>query len=374
MTQLKLAETPTQTDLLDNFIEVFNQTNERLQDIPNAISIGRWVTPDEGGFSKVKTAINALLDINLKKQRKSQNLVETLQEIFLVPDTEEDAVRIATLLNYPRVTCKYLENLDKKILDSLFSNSSTFQTCWFAGVRTKEVTELNSINKFVTSSRIESQTTWIFENTRNACLFEEGYGVFRKLSYETNNMQFRSGSRSFPQADYSNAVKTIFGYECEWCEETKVVTDYREDPVSYEWVAERIRSSLDDLKTVNDRLDAYIQELSISATEFFSLLPDEVNTLLDELIEEEKSRQLRASQVTRKTANVSLTFDLAVELDTLGDIEDIKEVISQKVNDQLGLNVRTEIGSELFGDNYLYVKDTKFSGVEVVSVTDEMVL
>ena len=366
MTQLKLVETPTQTELLDNFIEVFNQTNERLQDRTNALEISRFVKPDEGSFKKVKTAINALLDINLKKQRNSQTLVETRQEIFLVPDTEEDAVRITTLQSYLRFPGNVIAVFDKNTLDSLFSNSSTFQTCRFAGVRKQEVTELNSINKFVTSSRIESQSSSYDSHPRHSCLVEQGYGVFNALSNNLNNMQPRGVRGSLEQGDYDRAVREIFDYQYDWCEETNVVTD-DDKPVSHEWVAQLIRSYLDDLKTINDQLDAYIQELSISATEFFSLLPNEVNTLLDELVEVEKAKQLRASQVVRKTANVSLTFDLAVELDTLGDVEDIKEVISQKVKDQLGRNVKIDIGSRFFGGNYLDVKDTKFSGIEVVS-------
>ena len=373
MTQLKLVETPTQTELLDNFIEVFNQTNERMQDRTNTIQISRFVEPDEGSFKKVKTAINALLDINLKKQRNSLTLVETAQEIFLVPDTEEDALRIATLQSYSRFHGNDIAVFDKNTLDSLFSNSSTFQTCRFAGVRKQEVTELNSINKFVTSSRIQSQSSSYYSQPRHSCLVEQGYGVFNALSNNLNNMHHGGVRGSFERGDYNRAVRQIFDWSFDWCEETNVVTD-DDKPVSHEWVAQVIRSYLDDLKTINDQLDAYIQELSISATEFFSLLPNEVNTLLDELVEVEKAKQLRASQVVRKTANVSLTFDLAVELDTLGDIEDIKEVISQKVKEQLSSAMGISFGSSCSGGDYFRVEDTQFSGVDVVSVADEVVV
>ena len=364
MAKMKMVETSSQTDLLDNFIEVFNQTNERLLDRTNAISIRRSVKPDEGSFKKVKTAINAILDINLKKERNSRQLVETQQEIFLVPDTEEDALRISTLQSYLSCPGNHIKDLDRNILDSLFSNSSTFQTCRFAGVRTQEITELNSINKFVTSSRINSQCERYW-NPRNSCLVNKGYGVFNELSNNLNNMKPHGVNGSFEQGDYSRVVRVLFDYRCRWCEETKVII-VNNKPVSNESVAEVSRNYLNDLKTINDQLDAYIQELSISATEFFSSLPDEVNTQLDELVHEELAKQLRASQVVRKTANVSLTFDLAVELDTLGDIEDIKEVISQKVKKQLGLNVNIDIGSRFLGGDYLDVKDTKFSRVEVV--------
>ena len=346
MAKMKLVETPTQTDLLDNLIEINNQISDRFQDITNVISIERSISPEEGCLQRVKTAMNAILDIKIQKKRKSRSLLRTWQEIFLVLEKEEDAIRIALLDSYIRPGGFYGVP-DKHLFDKLCCDSSAFQLCEFAGVEPESVTGMNSINKFVTYGGLAPPNK----------------GIRHKLIYDPNDRNL--GYRQLPLGDYKTLVRQIFDWNFNWCEEKNCVT-CDDEVVSYKKVAETIQRSLYDLNKINERLDVYIQQLSISAPEFFSLLPDEVNTLLDKLVEEEKAKQLRASRVIRKTANVSLTFDLAVELDTLGDIEDIKEVISKKVREELGSKVKIGIGSRSFGGDYLDVKDTKFSGVEVV--------
>lgn len=371
MTQLKLVETPTQTELLDNFIEVYNQTNERLTDTKNSLFIERTVTPDEKSFQQVKTALNAILNINLKKQRRSLELVKTQQEVCVVPETEEEETKLATLkssLIFPGG----MWDLDKTTLDRLFTDSSHFQNCVFAGVESAEVVGLDYLNNVVTSSCIRNSNDRDL-HPRNSCLDgDEAWGLVSSLRTSVNHM-YRPYSYSLEVDDYESALRVVNPLRGIWCEDTNSVVDYNGNPETYERVAECITSSLDELKTINERLDAYLEVVSISAKEFFSLLPDEVNTKLHEEMEIEKAKQLRASQVVRKTANVSLTFDLAVELDTLGDIDDIKEVISRKIQDQLSSPWGIKFDSQNFDCNYFRVEDTQFSGVNVVSVADEVV-
>jgi hypothetical protein len=133
----------------------------------------------------------------------------------------------------------------------------------------------------------------------------------------------------------------------------------------------RVKSLLNEIEVVNEKFDAYISEVSIPASEFFALLPDETNTELNEFIEIAKQKELRDSQLVRKTVNVGVTLNLEVELDSLGDVEDIKKIISERVQEQLGLNVKIGIDAPCNGD-HLKVKETTLAGVDVISNLDEV--
>jgi hypothetical protein len=138
-------------------------------------------------------------------------------------------------------------------------------------------------------------------------------------------------------------------------------------------LGERVTSALNEMKVVNEKLDAYISEVSIPASEFFALLPDEINTELNELVEIAKQKELRDSQLVRKTVNVGLTLNLEVELDSLGDIEDIKKIISERVQNHLvGHSLKCGLDDYYSDGDHLKVKETTFAGVDVISLLDEV--
>ena len=134
---------------------------------------------------------------------------------------------------------------------------------------------------------------------------------------------------------------------------------------------EKVAPAFNEMKVLNEKLDAYISEVSIPASEFFALLPDETNTELNEFIEMAKQKELRDSNLVRKTVNVGLTFNLEVELDSLGDFEDIKKIISERVQNQLGSDAIIGIDAPWDGD-HLKVKETTFAGVDITFLLGEV--
>ena len=83
------------------------------------------------------------------------------------------------------------------------------------------------------------------------------------------------------------------------------------------------------------------------------------------MVEIAKQKELRDSQLVRKTVNVGLTLNLEVELDSLGDVEDIKKIISERFNVKIGIDSSSR-------EDHLKVKETTFAGVEVISLLDEV--
>lgn len=360
-TNLKLVETLKNTELLEKVIHEYNQTVSRLKDTKNSLKVIRTVKPEEENFQKVKTALNVGLDVNLKKQRGSLNLIETSQEVILVPENDEESSKVQTLVDAQNFHDKLnIRNLDRVALDKVFSNLSWVQMNQFSGEVEVPFTDMNFMNTFVTSSELM--------HVRMGRGFHPR--AFTVLDYETGNL-FQphllkdTYFSAIDKGDYSRLLRQLnCDFDCN--QDPNALSD--EDSAE---LREKVTPAFNEMKVLNEKLDAYISEVSIPASEFFALLPDETNTELNELVEVAKQKELRDSQLVRKTVNVGLTLNLEVELDSLGDIEDIKKIISERVQEQLGLNVKIGIDVPCNGD-HLKVKETTFADVDVISGLDEV--
>ena len=92
-TKLKLVETPKNTDLLNNLFQIAREIEERMRDNQNSITVTRSVAPEVEDFKKVKTVLNTMLDVSVKKSRGSLHLLETTQEVILVPENDDEGPR-----------------------------------------------------------------------------------------------------------------------------------------------------------------------------------------------------------------------------------------------------------------------------------------
>ena len=354
-TDLKLVETLKNTEKLDKVIHEYNQTVSRLKDTKNSLKVIRNVKPEEENFQKVKTALNVGLDVNLKKQRGSLNLIETSQEVILVPENDEESSKVQMLVDAQNFPGKLnIRNLDRVALDKVFSNLSWVQMNQFSGeVEEPIFRDMNFMNTFVTSSELMHVRMGRGFHPRAFTVISDGTDHL----FQMNCLQEGYGLR----LDDGNYPRVLRKLNCDF--------DCNQDPnaLSDEDSAElreQVIRALVEVKVVNDVLNDYISEVSIPASEFFAL-NDETNTELNELVEIAKQKELRDSQLVRKTVNVGLTLNLEVELDSLGDVEDIKKIISERFNVKIGIDSSSR-------EDHLKVKETTFAGVEVISLLDEV--
>jgi hypothetical protein len=376
-TKLELVETPKNTELLDKVIHEHNQIFNRLRDSKNSVEVTRSVTPEEENFKKTRTALNAMLDLNLKKQRGSLHLFETSQEIILVPKNAEESSKVQTLLDALHKFELDVRNLDRVALDTVFSNLSWVQknVSWVqpdrlitSGEVEVSSTDMNFMNKFVTSSYLSSFTN--HNGHSRACKVfndatENPLILRRSKTRALNGFYDICYLDELDEGEYPFVLRGLnCNFDCDQDPNALSDEDSRE-------LRSRVKSLLNEIEVVNEKFNAYISEVSIPASEFFALLPDETNTELNEFIEIAKQKELRDSQLVRKTVNVGVTLNLEVELDSLGDVEDIKKIISERVQEQLGLNVKIGIDAPCNGD-HLKVKETTLAGVDVISNLDEV--
>ena len=352
-TKLKLVETPKNTDLLNNLFQIAREIEERMRDNQNSITVTRSVVPEVEDFKKVKTVLNTMLDVSVKKSRGSLHLLETTQEVILVPENDDERSKVQILRDgLFRQSLGHLQrNLNKVALDTLFSNNSCVQHVTDTRGNNLKVsaTNLNFLNTFVTSCSLNHPTKTHGGSSRRNMVFDD---------LDISRYDFQSACSN----SYSEVLEM-------WDFDSDQNPNELSNEDSWE-LRSRVKSLLNDMKVVKEKLDTYISEVSIPASEFFAL-NDETNAELNELVEVAKQKELRDSQLVRKTVNVGLTLNLEVELDSLGDVEDIKKIISERVQNELGLNVNIGIDAPWNGD-HLKVKETTFAGVDVISLLDEV--
>ena len=365
-TNLKLVETPKNTELLDKVIHEYNQTVSRLKDTKNSLKVIRTVDPEEENLQKVKTALNVGLDVNLKEEQERWYLIETCQEVILVAENDEESSKVQMLVDAQGSQKVRIRNLDRVALDKVFSNLSWVQMNRFSGEVDVSSTDMNFMNAFVTSSELMHvrMSAGFYDHPRLfTVISDDGYPD----NFLTMSCLVGDGLR-LDDGNYSRVLSALRvlsrGSDCD--QDPNALSD--EDSAK---LREKVTSALNEMRILNEKLDAYISEVSIPASEFFALLPDETNTELNEFIEMAKQKELRDSQLVRKTVNVGLTLNLEVELDSLGDVEDIKKIISERVQEELGCMLKIGIDSSSCED-HLKVKETTFAGVDVIFLLDEV--
>ncbi|MDB3966744.1 hypothetical protein N9399_03225 [Porticoccaceae bacterium] len=350
-TNLKLVETPKNTDLLDNLFQIAQEI-ERMSDNQNSITVTRSVAPEVEDFKKVKTVLNTMLDLSLKKSRGSLCLLETTQEVRLVPENDDERVKVQILRDgLDRQSLgQRLRNLNKVALDTLFSNNSCVQ--YFLDTPGNHLkvsaTNLNFMNTFVTSFSLNRPI---------------GGSLLVKKVFDDHDI-CRYDFQSACSNSYSEVLE-MWDFDSDQNPNELSNEDSRE-------LRSRVKSLLNDMKVVKEKLDTYISEVSIPASEFFAL-NDETNAELNELVEVAKQKELRDSQLVRKTVNVGLTLNLEVELDSLGDVEDIKKIISERVQNHLvSHSLNCDLDYYFSDGDHLKVKETTFAGVDVIFLLDEV--
>jgi hypothetical protein len=132
-----------------------------------------------------------------------------------------------------------------------------------------------------------------------------------------------------------------------------------------EWV----NSSIAVLDRINLQLDDYLNEISMPASEFFELLSDETKNELDALVTDRIKQETRAKNLVRNKVNVDLSFNVDVELNSVGTVEDMKEVIIDAVQQNLGLNVK--LNFDAISKDVIDVCNVQLNGIELASATDE---
>jgi hypothetical protein len=354
-TNLKLVETPKNTELLDNVFQIAREIQERMRDNQNSITVTRSVAPEVEDFKKVKTVLNTMLDVSVKKSRGSLHLLETTQEVILVPENDDERSKVQILRDgLFRKSLGHLQrNLNKVALDTLFSNNSCVQHVIDARGYDLEVsaTNLNFLNTFVTSCSLNHPRKYHGMSPLMNMVFDD---------VDISRYDFQSACSN----SYSKFLE-MWDFDSDQNPNELSNEDSRE-------LRSKVKSLLNDMKVVNEKLDAYISEVSIPASEFFAL-NDETNTELNELFEIAKQKELRNSQLVRKTVNVGLTFNLEVELDSLGDVEDIKKIISERVQNYLvSHSLNCGLDSFLSNEDHLEVNETTFAGADIISPLDKV--
>lgn len=358
MTNLKVVETTKNTEILDNVMKKLDETYLRLKNTSNSVQIHRYVKCDKDNFQNVKNAINTLLNIKLKKERGSFDLIETIQEIILVPKNDDEKFKVDIL------TREHVK-LHTNNLDKLFSNKSSVQNMKCDVTSEK----MNLINNFVTDAYSDSVgKTWILHPRFNTVV-QIGCGLEHRLAIALSQSRV-NGSREVPCRNQNDLINAIVPYDPYFHWTCNTEEEINNLPTKK--IIKHANNALNELEEISEKLDAYIKEVSMPASEFFDLLSDETNQKLDEMVEVKKVEFLRASQVVRKTVNVDLSFNMDIELDTLGDIEDIKKVITDNIQNQIGLNVKIDFGWNRHQFIKSQSKTLKLNGVEVISEMEKV--
>ena len=365
MKTLNVVKGAKKTEILDEVMKELNRTFDRLQDTSSSVQIHRDVSPEENNFQNIKDAINTLLGIKIKKIRGKLDLIRTTQEVVLVPANEEEQLKIEVLTDQLRYGFRN-RKLDLSSLDRMFSNKSDVQSVYAASLDYVKTEKMNLINNFVTGGYLTSIKGG--SNPRYESVIRTRDGIENWFSKQFS---------SFGYGGYINSVLENRTKLLEQIIPAKVYRDFETDDeldinnLPSEIIAEHANRTLEQLRSINERFDAYVEEVSMPASEFFGLLSAETSRELEESVDREKAKRLRESECVRKTVNVDLTFNMDVELDTLGDVDDIKKVITQRVLEQFGSNVKLDFGS-YFNSDIHRIGNEKFDGVEVVSELKEV--
>jgi hypothetical protein len=304
----------------------------------------------------------------MKKQRGDLKLIETMQEVYLAPENDEEKLKIEVL----NTSLKWImtnKELDQHAFDKLFSNKAWVQNYVTAGSQSIECDNLNFINNFVTSASLSEVSEYNHSPRFNA-IFENMPAEFphylrRIFRYKSTQYWYHTDV-SQDVEKYEQIIELLkhfadLEFDFESIEE---INEYPQQQFE-EWV----NSSIAVLDRINLRLDDYLNEISMPASEFFELLSDETKNELDALVADRIKQETRAKNLVRNKINIDLSFNVDVELNSLGTVEDMKEVIIDAVQQNLGLNVT--LNFDAISKDVIDVCNVQLNGIELASATDE---
>lgn len=368
MSKKTMIEMSDNLEKMDQLATLFETTKKRIHDTNTSIHVKRTVKPTKGNFQAIKTTLNTLLNINMKKQRGDLKLIETMQEVYLVPENDEEKLKIKVLNTSLKWTMTNKE-LDQDAFDKLFSNKAWVQNYVTAGSQSIQCDNLNFINKFITSASLSNISEYDRYPRFNA-IFENMPAEFphylrRIFRYKSTQYWFHTGV-SQDVEKYEKIIELLKHFSDSEFDFGSIeeINEYPQQQFE-EWV----KSSIAVLDRINLQLDDYLNEISIPASEFFELLSDDTKNELDALVADRIKQETRAKNLVRNKVNVDLSFNLDVELKSLGTLDDIKNVIQDAVEKNLGMNVKMDF--EPMSKDVKNISNVMFNGIELNSVTDQ---
>tara|TARA_A100001015_G_scaffold314557_1_gene424259 strand:- start:849 stop:1916 length:1068 start_codon:yes stop_codon:yes gene_type:complete len=355
MTDLKLVEPISNTQILDVMIDDWNKTCERIS-LPspsgNTFLVTRIVSPSDEDFQSVKTSLNTTLGIKMKKTRGSNQLVRTQREIVVVPETEEEELKLEHL----RSRGVEFEE-DSSVVRSLSKNPNLPIT-EFSSLGELRVEMLSRIDQFVTHTYISNCRGVV--NLRSHDKREPNLLKSRMEEEIGESLYMYSNS----EGDYCG-ISVEFGQDPWFFEETETINQLPTDQL-----IAALQPLQQKLKNYNAFIDTYLELVTVPFSEFFESLTAETILKMDQSIEKERKEELRKSQLVRKTVNVDLTFNLEIEMDTLDDVEEIKKVIQGRAEKELKSSIRPSLlGHNFMGHDHLEVKNENLSGVDILNIS-----
>lgn len=404
-------ETKTNSELIRHLYEKIWDTQVKMQSHIDAdkVLIEREIEPNDEDFRKTRIAVNAILDETIKKKPKSTRILRTSQDLKIISANDDERLKVKTLIEYltsrsvARNFDDCLQGMDKNQLNAVFSDKSSVQFVFspnnhnYSDYYEKEhqnsikSDSLNLINGFVTDTKI-SRCTTISSNRRYLTTnldyynrsteghiesfldytFARSFTYFisdnfsqNNLSVFFNNLMSNDTRKTFaadglPLDDYNDAVENL--------------TDECVNALNSKWVLQIVNYNLKNLNDLNERIDTYEQEVSISASKYFETFPD-ISAFIDAHSEEVKKEEERLNSLVRTTQKVTITLDVDIELDSDGSEEDIKRIISKAIGEydvQQSFSKSHYIDALRFGKNqsdYFVPGKKSILGFEVTSPT-----
>ena len=399
-------ETKTNSELIRDLYKKISDTQEKMKSHINTdkLLIEREIQPNDEDYRKTKIAVNAILDETIKKKPKSTRILRTSQELKIIPANDDERLKVKTLIESLKSKSPVsvdVEIVNKNQLSAVFSDKSSVQyvlsptehKVYFIDEGNHQNSiksdSLNLINGFVTKTDIKSfsqEDSYIRYRNINIDLYNgdtQGhiesliddtlkgltyYGLGRSLSRDLSDNKlsvFFNDLMSFQNKDTLLSNRDIADED---------LTDECVNALNSKWVLQIVNYNLKNLNDLNERIDTYEKEVSISASKFFETFPD-ISELIQTKVEEVKKEEERLNSLVRTTQKVTITLDVDIELDSDGSEEDIKRIISKVIGEydvQQSFSDSHYFADKRFGKNqsdYFVPGKKSILGFEVTSPT-----
>lgn len=374
----------TNIEIVQGYYKQYEETLSRLLPDENSLQVYREVRPDEDNFKNTQMCINTLLGANIKKVKNSTDLIKTLQEVRFITENDEEQSKLDVLLEDVRYPISTLE-FNKEQLSKLFSDKSSHQRIIANGeVNTDKLNLINPFTKGIYLTAVgnfnsQFSLRWCLLNEHNSGdetnvgyilqqdsrLWREhrnGYGYSTSV-VDTSKISFDKLFRFFEKVS-NDAIK--IPYDADEKESEEIFNSFSMDNYFKPFEKEIVK--------INKKIDEFEKDISISLNDFLTMFP-EVSKTLDNLIEEQKQKEIRISKLVNNKVNMNITFNADVDVKSLGDVEDIKDVISkhlQKQNISLNGNVHQnkDEGSAIFNDARTIVSEMKINSKNIIEIKE----
>ena len=360
------------TEVLDSLKKRFEEIENRLQN--PYIKIIRCVEPKDDTFKEVQGSIKELLQQNFPKERGSNHLVTTVQGLYIVAETEGEEQK-TKILEQMGLHPAYDEgneilsaiNADISGVSKLFSNNPKSQRVIYNSEFNPTVS-LDGLNDYVTKFKIEPLDYGMDKLHSNHSRFSSrcpSRGLFNFIEEESyicpvnNDDNYWDILTNFLDVD-ENLIE-VDDYE---------TNDKRINSIDPSILFANLSKLNYSLDTVNTQIDAYMDEVSITYSEFCKVFP-KIDAILENEVRKDQEETLRKSQLKRRFASIAITTIHKIELDVSGD-EDIESLVSELYLENKKRIVSGDVFSRVFNHDKDYFRgiSSKFDGVSVIDIQD----